>query len=69
MLFTPAQRRILQWAALGLAVAAVVWLLGPVLTPFAIAAVLAYALHPLVERLRRCGCRGCWRWRSSRSAP
>ena len=51
MLFTPAQLRILQWAALGLAVAAVVWLLGPVLTPFAIAAVLAYALHPLVERL------------------
>ena len=51
MLFTPAQRRILQWAALGLAVAAVVWLLGPVLTPFAIAAVLAYALHPLVEKL------------------
>ncbi len=51
MLFTPAQRRILQWAALGLAVAAVVWLLGPVLTPFAIGAVLAYALHPLVEKL------------------
>ena len=51
MLFTPAQRRILQWAALGLAVAGVVWLLGPVLTPFAIGAVLAYALHPLVEKL------------------
>ena len=51
MLVTPAQRRILQWAALGLAVAGVVWLLGPVLTPFAIGAVLAYALHPLVEKL------------------
>ena len=51
MLFTPAQRRILQWAALGLALGAVVWLLGPVLTPFAIGAVLAYALHPLVEKL------------------
>ena len=51
MLFTPAQRRILQWAALALAVACVIWLLGPVLTPFAIGAVLAYALHPLVEKL------------------
>jgi predicted PurR-regulated permease PerM len=28
-----------------------VWLLGPVLTPFLIAAVLAYVLQPLVERL------------------
>ena len=68
MLFTPAQRRILQWAALGLAVGVVVWLLGPVLTPFAIGAVLAYALHPLVEKLAATGCRGCSRWRSSRSA-
>src|SRR6185436_8501777 len=51
MLVTPAQRRILQWAALGLVVAGVIWLLGPVLTPFAIGAVLAYALHPLVEKL------------------
>jgi predicted PurR-regulated permease PerM len=55
MLFTPAQRRILQWAALGLAVGVVVWLLGPVLTPFAIGAVLAYALHPLVEKLAAMG--------------
>ena len=51
MLFTPAQRRTLQWIALGLAVGLVVWLLRPVLTPFAIGAVLAYALHPLVEKL------------------
>jgi len=49
MLFTPAQRRILQWVALGLAVGLVVWLLRPVLAPFAVGAVLAYALHPLVE--------------------
>ena len=41
-----------HWAALGARRAAlVVWLLGPVLTPFAIGAVLAYALHPLVEKL------------------
>ena len=46
-----AQRRILNWTALGVAAAAFVWLLGPVLTPFVIGAVLAYALHPLVEQL------------------
>ena len=51
MLFTPAQRRILHWIALAVAVGALVWLLAPVLTPFAIAAVLAYALHPAVEKL------------------
>lgn len=51
MLFTPAQRRILHWAALGLAVGVLVWLLAPVLTPFAIGAALAYALHPTVEKL------------------
>jgi len=32
------------------------WLLAPVLTPFVVAAVLAYALHPLVERLAARGC-------------
>jgi len=31
--------------------AGLVWLLAPVLTPFAIGAVLAYALHPAVEQL------------------
>ena len=31
--------------------ALVLWLLGPVLTPFIVAAVLAYALTPLVDRL------------------
>ncbi len=51
MLFTPAQRRILNWVVLALAVGGLVWLLAPVLTPFAIGAVLAYALHPAVERL------------------
>ena len=51
MLLTPAQRRILNWAALAVAIGALVWLLAPVLTPFAIGAVLAYALHPAVEKL------------------
>ena len=38
---------------LGIAALAVVllWLLGPVLTPFVIAGVMAYALNPLVNRL------------------
>ncbi|MEP7302253.1 MAG: AI-2E family transporter [Caldimonas sp.] len=51
MLLTPAQRRTLNWAALALAVGVLVWLLAPVITPFAIGAVLAYALHPAVEKL------------------
>ena len=51
MLLTPAQRRILNWAALAVAVGVLIWLLAPVLTPFAIGAVLAYALHPAVEQL------------------
>ncbi|HZW72310.1 MAG TPA: AI-2E family transporter [Caldimonas sp.] len=51
MALTAAQRRTLNWAALAVAAIVFVWLLGPVLTPFAIGAVLAYALHPLVEML------------------
>ena len=51
MTFTPAQRRGLAWAALGAVAVLVLWLLAPVLTPFIVAAVLAYALHPAVEAL------------------
>jgi predicted PurR-regulated permease PerM len=51
MALTPAQRRSLAWCAVGLAAALVLWLLAPVLTPFVVAAVLAYALHPAVEAL------------------
>ncbi|HEX4232923.1 MAG TPA: AI-2E family transporter [Caldimonas sp.] len=51
MALTAAQRRSLNWAALAAAAFAFVWLFGPVLTPFLIGAVLAYALHPLVEQL------------------
>jgi predicted PurR-regulated permease PerM len=50
---TPAQRRILNWAALAAVALTLLWLLGPVLTPFAIGAVLAYALQPAVEYLAR----------------
>lgn len=34
-------------------VALLLWMLGPVLVPFAVAAVLAYALHPAVLRLQK----------------
>ena len=51
MTLTPAQRHTATWAAIGLAAVFVIWLIGPVLTPFLVAAVLAYVLHPLVERL------------------
>lgn len=51
MTLTPAQRQTLTWIALAATVALLLWLLAPVLTPFVVAAVLAYALHPLVEKL------------------
>ena len=51
MTLTPAQRQTSTWIGLGLLTLLTVWLLGPVLTPFLIAAVLGYVLHPLVERL------------------
>ncbi|HET9977274.1 MAG TPA: AI-2E family transporter [Burkholderiaceae bacterium] len=51
MALSPSQRRVALWSALALGALALVWLLGPVLTPFVVAAVLAYALHPLVEWL------------------
>ena len=48
---TTTQRQTVTWVLLCAALALVVWLLAPVLTPFVVAAVLAYVLHPLVERL------------------
>jgi len=48
---TPSQRRNLNWALLAAVAVVLLWLLGPVLTPFVIGAVLAYALHPAVEKL------------------
>jgi predicted PurR-regulated permease PerM len=51
MPFTPAQRRFINWALLAFAIGTLLWLLAPVLTPFVIGAVLAYALHPSVEKL------------------
>ena len=51
MTLTATQRRGLAWAAIAIAATLLLWLLAPVLTPFIIAAVLAYALHPAVECL------------------
>jgi predicted PurR-regulated permease PerM len=48
---TPNQLRIATWLGLAFLFGVVVWLLGPVLTPFVVGAVLAYALHPAVEML------------------
>jgi predicted PurR-regulated permease PerM len=48
--FTP--QRLAAWACVALALALVVWLLAPVLAPFVVAAVLAYALQPLVRKLQ-----------------
>lgn len=51
MTLTPAQRRSLTWAGIAVVATLLLWLLAPVLTPFIVGAVLAYALHPAVERL------------------
>ncbi len=51
MQFTSAQKRASVWFALLLCLITALWLLAPVLTPFVVAAILAYALTPLVDRL------------------
>jgi predicted PurR-regulated permease PerM len=48
-------KRAAAWILIAVAVALVLWLLGPVITPFAVASVLAYALTPLVDRLDALG--------------
>ena len=51
MSLTSHQIRALLWAAIAVVIWLLLSLLAPVLMPFLLAAVLAYALHPLVERL------------------
>ena len=51
MQFTNTQKRVSAWFLIAALVVLALWLLGPVLTPFAVAAVLAYALTPLVNKL------------------
>ena len=51
MQFTNTQKRVSAWLLIAALVVLALWLLGPVLTPFVVAAVLAYALTPLVNKL------------------
>ncbi len=51
MTLTPAQRQAGTWTAIAGSAALLLWLLAPVLTPFVVAAVLSYVLHPMVELL------------------
>lgn len=53
MTLTPAQRQTASWLLILAAGLALLWLLAPVLTPFLVGSVLAYALQPAVERLVR----------------
>jgi predicted PurR-regulated permease PerM len=53
MLTNIAAKRLTLWLAVAMVLALLLWVLGPVLVPFAVAAVLAYALHPAVLRLHQ----------------
>ncbi len=55
MQFTSAQKRAAAWLLIALLAVFALRSLGPVLTPFVVAAVLAYALTPLVDRLDELG--------------
>ena len=57
MTLTPLQRQTLLWTAVAALIAGLLVALGPVLTPFAAAAILSYALEPVV------------RWLCARSVP
>ncbi len=47
--------RRLQWTAVAIGVLCLVWLLAPILSPFALAALLGWLGDPLVDRLQRRG--------------
>ena len=47
--------RQLKWLVLGLLALWLVWLLGPILTPFVLGALLGWLGDPLVDRLQRAG--------------
>lgn len=51
MQFTPTQKRAAAWTAIAVLAVLVLSALGPVLTPFVVGGVLAYALTPVVDRL------------------
>ncbi|MBC5767413.1 AI-2E family transporter [Ramlibacter albus] len=62
MQLTPAQRRALAWIAIAFVAVLALRALGAVLTPFVVAAVLAYALTPVVDRLDEVGKGRMPRW-------
>lgn len=51
MQFTSTQKQFGAWALIAVLAVAALWLLAPVLAPFVVASVLAYALTPLVDWL------------------
>lgn len=51
MQFTPPQKSFVAWSLIAALLAGALWLIAPVLTPFVVAAVLAYALTPVVDWL------------------
>ena len=53
MSLTPSQIRTLAWAGVAFVAWWLLQWLGPVLVPFVVAAVMAYVLHPWVERLQQ----------------
>src|SRR6478735_3133085 len=55
MQFPSTQKRAAAWLLIALLAVLALRSLGPVLTPFVVAGVLAYALTPLVDRLDKMG--------------
>jgi predicted PurR-regulated permease PerM len=55
MQFTPTQKRAATWALIAFLAVLLLRALGPVLTPFMIGGVLAYALTPIVDRVHAAG--------------
>lgn len=55
MQFTPPQKTFAAWSLIAALLACALWLLAPVLTPFVVAGVLAYALTPMVDWLDHLG--------------
>ena len=55
MQFTTTQKSAAAWALIAVLLSLALWLLAPVLAPFVIASVLAYALTPLVDWMDRLG--------------
>ncbi len=55
MQFTSTQKSFAAWGVIAIFLALILWLLAPVLAPFVVAAVLAYALTPVVNWLDNVG--------------